>query len=338
MSVTAAARSVRRRRSYFALGVLVGLLVPIVLAEAYVRLRPPADVQDYLGDASPLSGIYKPDPVLSVDYHSFGDFRALNAERFDGFGPLDSPRPTWAFFGPSFAGDLGRTAEAAMPSHRIYFDIRDIRGPTQKDQFHLWIAQARLLLENGFHPQRMFFVLVPQEFARYASTPLAWVYVTRRGAINYRVRLPIPPFDCAIEASRLALVAWTRSGLHHANPTFRSRTITEKLPPGVIEDFRRMFAVLGGLSRRYSVPITIVLLPDRRQILSQSNFVLQKTAIALIKDAGLDPFDSSEAFLRQPDRRALYIPDWHYTPLGNRILLEALRAHVENSAVAKAAE
>jgi len=324
MSFIEAVESPKRSRSYFAIGLLLGLLVPLIIGEAYVRIRPPADVQEYLGEGSPLTGIYRPDSALGVDYSSIEEYRPFDAPRFSEIKPLNTTEPTWLFFGNSFARGLSMTAREAMTSHRILF-FREA-----KDRLHMRIAQARMLLANGLKPERMVFTLIPIEIARYAAFPLSSVYVNRNGAITYRVRMPPSPFDKIVMHSRLALVAWIRSGLHRWNPTFRLSRITEVVPESVELDFRHLFGEMRQLSQKYSVPITVVILPDRRQILEdQSNFVMQKTVSRLARNAGLDVIDPSEALRRQPDRRALYLPDWHYTPLGNGLVMKELRSRVE---------
>lgn len=324
MSFVEAVKNPERSRSYFAIGLLLGLFVPLILGEAYVRVRPPVDIQEYLGESSPLTGIYRPDAALGVDYRSIGEYRPYEAPRFSEIEPLNTAEPTWLFFGNSFARGLSMTAREAMASHRILF-FRE-----SKDRLHMRIAQARMLLANGLKPERMIFTLIPIEIARYAEFPLSSVYVTSKGAITYRVRMPPAPFDKIVTHSRLALVAWIRSGLHRWNPTFRLSRITETIPDSVEHDFRHLFGEMGQLSQKYGVPITVVILPDRRQILEdQSKFLMQKTISTLAKKSGLDVFDPSEMLRRQPDRRVLYLPDWHYTPLGYGLLIDALRTHVD---------
>jgi hypothetical protein len=307
----------------FCAGVLVGALVPLALAEGFLRLRPPEDLVNYLGDSAPVAGIYKSDPVLRIDYRSFEDFRRLNKAGFDKFGPLDAPAATLAFLGPSFAVGLGDAAEPAMPAYRIYRGLRDMTQ--QKDQFHQWIAQSRLLLANGFRPKRVFFVLIPQEVSRYSEVPLAWFWVNRNGALQHRYRVPNAALGAVLGHSRLALLGWTRSGrLSQAPYRLRTSDITERVPREVAEDFRAMFGVIGETSRRYGVPMTVILLPDRRQVLYGSNYALQVTLQRLAREAGVDIFDAAPVLNAQQDKMALYIPDWHYTALGNRLILEAL--------------
>src|SRR5258707_460868 len=311
MSATDAIRADSADRFRFVAGVLIGLLVPLLFGEAYIRLRPPADIQEYLGDESPLKGIYRPDPVLGADYRTINDYRPSEAPPFAEIRPLNVPQ-TWLFFGNSFAHKMSVTARNELPSHRILF------FGESKDRLHLRIAQARMLLENGLRPERMIFTLISGEIAAYAKLPLSSVYVNRGGAITYRVRMPPAPWDQILIRSRLALMAWIHSGLYQANPGFRPWHITETVPETVVSDFRRLFGALGELSRKQGVPVTVIIFPDRRQILGNSKFAMQKTMIELGQEAGLDVFDPHDVVLGYADKAALYEPDWHYTPTGNK--------------------
>ncbi|MEK6806065.1 MAG: hypothetical protein AABY95_05400 [Pseudomonadota bacterium] len=320
----------RPRCGLFAFGVTLGLVATLALGEFFVRLRMPTDLLPYLGAASTLTGIYKPDPQLRMDYRSFAEFRALNPELFDQFGPLDATPRTWVVLGPSFAGALGVAMRAQMPDHRIYPYIRDMSG-VGKDRFHQWVAQARLLLAQGLRPERIFVVLIPQEVSRYSELPLAWCGVSAGGAMTLGYRRPAGPIGALLDVSRMGLLAWTRSTFR--KPTYAKRTkyITENMPDEVVSDFRRMFGVLGETSRRYRVPVTLVLLPDHGQILRPSNFALQRSLVPLAQAAGLDVFDFAPAVLAQPDKSVLYQSDSHYTERGDALLLSELRAHLVRS-------
>jgi hypothetical protein len=304
-------------RLRLAAGILAGLLLPLFAAEYYVHLKPPQDLEPYLGDAAP-SGIYRPDPVLRVDYKSIDDYTPFEAPRLADLKPLNVEQSTWLFFGNSFARGLSASVRERLPSHRILF-FREA-----KDELHMRIAQLRLLLESGLKPERVFFTIIPIEVARYVIRPLKWVYVNRQGAISSKYNLPGEPINTVLEQSWLARLAWVRSKLHLADPTFRMSRITEAVPATAIEDFRTMFNALGEVSRKHGVPVTIVTLPDRRQILGESSFALQEQLSALIKSARLDKFDPSEDFLAYSDKRAIFLPDWHYTPIGDKLLLDAL--------------
>lgn len=126
-----------------------------------------------------------------------------------------------------------------------------------------------------------------------------------------------------------------RARRHNALPNFRLSTITENVPGTVREDFRIMFGELGRLQREKGVPVTVVMLPDRRQVLNDgSNYALQKTMKSLAAEAGIDIYDPVELLRAQPDRRALYIPDWHYTARGYGLVVDGLNAHLKNKSPA----
>ena len=312
-------------------GLVAGFLLPILLAEAYVRLHPPEDLHIYLGDSLHRPGIYRPDPVLRAGYRSADEYVPFEAPRIADLRPLNSERPTWLFLGNSFARGLSASVHNRMPSHRVLF-YREA-----KDEFHLRVAQFRLLLESGLRPDHAFFTLIPIEVARYVLRPLDWVYVSRDGALSSKFRLPGEPLDSLLNNSWLARVAWVRSRMHHADPTFRMSRITEVVPQGALADFDAMLRALADVARKYEVPVTIVVLPDRRQILDQSSFSLQEKLTASVRRARLDVFDPRDVFLAHADKRAMYLPDWHYSPVGDRILLDALLAHLKKPDVATAA-
>ena len=328
MDGTIAALGARRGRMRFAVGLVAGLVLPLLLGEVYLRIDPPESVHAYLGDRSPLKGSYVSDPVLGAGYRALADYRPLHDPKFVEMASLNSPEPTWLFFGNSFAYGLSLAAKELRPSYRMYY-LQE-----RKDRLHLRIAQARLLLESGLRPQHLFFTVIPLEVRAYARTPLSSVYVNRNGAINYHYRLPGPPLDRLITHSRLALVAWVSSGLHQSDLLLRHSQVSEFLPQPVVDDFRRMFEVIGELSRKYQVPATVVTLPHRNQILrDESRFVMQRTLIRLGEQAGIKVFDPGDALRAYPNRRALFLPDWHHTPLGNKLLMSALLSEIEKSPI-----
>src|SRR5688500_16744894 len=82
------------------LGVALAVLPLAAVAETYVRLFPPKDLHPYLGEMSPLTGLYQPDEDFGVTYRSWETFRNDNAERLGAFGPFAATtdaRRTWAF-------------------------------------------------------------------------------------------------------------------------------------------------------------------------------------------------------------------------------------------------
>lgn len=309
-----------------AAGVIAGLSLPLVLGEAFARLRPPSNIQEFLGDGSRLSGNYRSEPLLGIGYRSPELYQPSEAPKLAQI-PKTSAKPTWMFFGVSFAWGISKIADRDMPSHRILF-FREAG-----DRLNMRIPQARMILDYGIKAERLIFVLIPLEIARYTETPISYFNVNKNGALTYRVRKPSRPFDRIVDNSRLALIGWVRARRHNALPNFRLSTITENVPEIVERDFRTMFGELGKLQREKGVPVTILILPDRRQVLNEgSNYELQKKMATLAKEAELDIYDPVELLRAQPDRFALYVPDWHYTEAGYSLILKGLNEHFEKNA------
>src|SRR4051794_35734596 len=83
-------------------GVLAGLIAAVLLGEAFSRISAPADLKAFLGESSPRSGAYRPDPDVGVAYRSLADFRAENAVRLRQLEKPGLPSRTWLWFGNSF--------------------------------------------------------------------------------------------------------------------------------------------------------------------------------------------------------------------------------------------
>ncbi|MBX3548639.1 MAG: hypothetical protein KF748_05735 [Xanthobacteraceae bacterium] len=323
---------VPKRSSWItAAGVIAGLALPLAFGEAFMWLRPPENVRQFLDGDPILRGPYRSDPVLRVAYPSPELYRPAEAPMLADIKKT-SPKPTWFFFGVSFARGLWLTSQTQMPSYRTFM-FREI-----DDRLHMRVNEARMILDYGIEANHLVFVLIPLEIARYTETPLSYFNVNRQGKIVYSVRRPPHPFNWLTDHSRIALLAWVRARRHNALPNFRLSTITDNVPQTVQDDFRLMFGELGRLEREKGVPVTVVLLPDRRQVLyDNSNYALQKTFAALAKEAGIDLYDPVEMMRAQPDRWALFGPDWHYTELGYGLVLKGLADHIERNAKPRAA-
>ncbi len=307
----------------FLFGLLAGLAVPLILGEAFVRHHPPADMQPFLGDSSNLTGGFRADPELGADYATFENFRADYSARLAALGALDDARPTWLWFGNSFVqapGMLGDTAQAAVPAVRMFYLQRNERPNVR-------IAQMRLLLDHGLRPQRIIFALLPVDAVTLSKEPLSSVHVNSRGAITTRLRMPPEPAATVMRHSTLATLAWIRSGRHVWNPRFRMAQIGDTLPVPLPDDLKRLVSVIGGLSRKYQIPVTVLLIPNREQIVGKSKFALQDNLIAMCREQGLDWFDARDVFAGVAEKQTLFLPDWHFTPRGNELLLAALLEH-----------
>jgi len=316
---------ITKRRSWIvAAGVVLGLLLPLALGEAFLRVRPPENIRQFIDGDPALQRHYRSDPVLRMKYRSPDLYQPAEAPPLAQIEKSVS-KPTWAVFGVSFGKGISETARRMMPSHRILF-FREVN-----DRLNMRVQQARMILDYGIKIDRLVFVLIPLEIARYTETPLSAFNINKDGAVVYDLRMPPKPFDAVVKNSRLAMIGWVRARRHNAIPNFRLSTITETVPDTVRQDFRIMFGELGRLQREKGVPVTIVILPDRRQVLNDgSNYTLQKTMTSLAAEAGIDIYDPVELLRAQPDRRALYVPDWHYTELGYGLVVDGLNAHFEN--------
>jgi hypothetical protein len=152
------------------LGGLLAVSFLAGLAELFLRWFPPRDLHAFLGEASPLTGIYRADADFGVSYLSWKAFCRDNAARL---GPLplsrqDDGRPLWAFFGNSFVqapGMLADHARAHVPDRRIFNLGRNEHVP-------LRFAQIKLLLDNGLEPDRLFFNLMPADLLILGEQPL----------------------------------------------------------------------------------------------------------------------------------------------------------------------
>ena len=311
----------------YALGFAAALIMVLALGEAYARLYTPNDVRAKLGDVPSGGGIYKPDPVLGADYRSYEDFRAENAGRLKQLGALDSPTPTWLFLGNSFVqaeGMLADTARKALPDTRIFNLGRNVDLP-------LRVAQTRLLLEAGLRPRRIFFVLLTNDVAFVGSRPLSFIAVSPEGAITTRVRWPEPPWDALPNRSRLATIAWMRSRRSAGDPSFRGRNVADTPSPRIQQDLHSILSVLADVARHHDVPVTVVAIPNRQQVFGRTGTGFQQTLKDICHSLKLDLYDTFQPLADDQDKRTLFLPDWHFSPRGNEILLRGLMEHLETT-------
>lgn len=318
-----------RRRMAFAAGLLCALVLVFAAGECYLGRFPPRELQPYLGDASPLAGPFVADEKHILRYRSWLEFHKEYADRLKIYEPVftgESKQPVWAFFGNSFVqapGMLGDTTRDAVPSRTIFYLARN-------EPLSVRLAQIELLLQNGIKPERIFIVLLPIDIHSFALHGLDQIYINDRGALTWRPRLPPSGLAVLISQSRLALSAWLRTGLHHNVPRLRTSRAHLPLPDSMRADVERFFGLLRDVTQPHGVPETIVLIPNFEQITRGAAFALQDQLADIARANGLDVCDTRSAFLGHPaDRRAeLFIPDKHFSPLGNRLLLESLLAHL----------
>jgi hypothetical protein len=307
-------------------GALAAIAFLSCLGEAYVRFFPPRDCLTFLGEASPLRGPFAPDAEFGVGYRSWQVFRDDNP-RLQTYLPFDSSadaRPIWAFFGNSFAqapGMLADTARARLPERRVF-------NLGRNEHLCVRLAQVRLLLENGLKPERVIVVLMPLDAAMLGLDPLASFHVTARGALTYRPCPPDGPAGWLVEYSALARTAWFRTGRHHARPDFRPSRLNQGVDPCLLADLDRLFGGLAVAAAEHRTTVTVVLIPNHEQITRGAPFGFQEAMTPLLRRHGIDVCDPRAAFLDRFDKPDLFIPDKHFSPLGNRILLAELLRHL----------
>jgi hypothetical protein len=313
----------RPRTLPFALGFAIALVAVLALGEAYAWLYPPSSVRENAGAAA-QRGLYKADPDLGADYRSFAEFHSENAQRLNELGALDAAVPTWLFLGNSFVqapGMLGDTAVRALPDKRIFHLRRNVELP-------LRAAQTRLLLRQGLRPQRIFFVLLPIDLLQIGARPLSFMEVDDRGALRTRIRWPDDPWRGLLQASQLATTVWLRTSSSKGDPSFRPQHVSGRPSPRVKDDLRRILHVLALTSRRHGVPVTVMALPNREQVFGRASFGFQESLRELAGELGLDHYDARQPLARHPDKRALFLPDWHFNAHANELILAGLLEHL----------
>jgi hypothetical protein len=309
----------------------VGVAVAVFLAlgslgELFLRAFPPKDLQPYLGDASPLTGLYLPDDEFAATYRSWDAFADDNAARLKEYLPLEragAGRPLWAMFGNSFIhadGMLADTARTSVSDHRIFNLGRNEPLPIR-------CAQLRELLNHGLAPERVIFELMPLDTWGLAQSPLQSWHVTPRGAITHTPRTPAGPAGWLIGRSRLALAAWIRTNRHVADPSLQPSQLLNGLGADHLADLRRLFAGIAGACHRRNIPVTVLLIPTYDQIAKGKSFGFQDCLTPKLRDLGIDVCDPRTPFCGYADKPALFIPDKHFSPAGNAILLAELLGH-----------
>ncbi len=314
-------------RGWFVLGAALAAAFLLALAEGFLDLFPPSDLHPYLGEASPLTGLCVPDEEFGATYRSWEALAADNAtalRRYLPFRERFASRKPWAMFGNSFVqapGMLADTTRQVLPEQPVF-------NLGRNEPFALRLAQAEMLLDHGLEPERVFIELMPVDLVPLGEQPLATLHVSACGALTYEPRRPPEPAGWLVDHSRLAFTAWCRSGLQRGNPRFSKRTIHRRVEEPLRGDVRRLFAGLARATGRHAVPVTVLLIPTYQQVCQGEGFGFQNDLTPLLRELGQDVFDPRAAFLRHPDRPALFLPDRHLTPLGNRLLLDELLAHL----------
>jgi hypothetical protein len=126
----------------------------------------------------------------------------------------------------------------------------------------------------------------------------------------------------------VAKATWFRAGYHRGNQNFHKRTLSERVEEPMLGDIRHLFAGLARVTREPRVPVTIIFIPSYEQIMRRVGFGVQDTLGPLLRQQGYDVFDPRDAFGPKPERDALFMPDKHFTGLGNNIVVARLLDHL----------
>lgn len=310
------------------LGAILSLLAVLAGGEAYLRLAPPDDLRPYVIDRLSDTGPYVPDPVIGADYRSYAALHAIYPERLDQLAAENAGRPVWMLFGNSFVqapGMLGDTAQARIGDIQFFYVQRN-------DILLLRVAQLRRLLEQGHRPRRVVFAVMPIDCWGIALAAPSDMAVNGGGALGRRNHAPPMVPSWLADNSWLVLGAWTRSGGNTSFPGYGSNEPLNGQPPGMAAEFDRLFGEIGRLAKAYGFAATILMIPDREQVMGDTRRAPQEFFSAAAARAGLDYADSTDAFLAQSDRAGLFIPDGHFNDRGNAVLLDALLRHLGEDA------
>jgi hypothetical protein len=320
-------RFLTRRRLRWLLGFAGAFLALLALGEGYLRFFPPRDFQQYLGDDSPLTGPYRPDHGYGLQYRDWPTFVGEYRETLSPYLPFpasDSQPKVWAMFGNSFVqapGMLADTAREQMPQRTI-FNLK------RNEPLAVRLAQIELLLENGLKPDRIFVALLPLDWWTLHLHSLDQIQINQHGALTYRVRNPGGTTGWLLEHSRLFLTGWIRTKMHHAVPHYNPSRLPSGLDASVFADARRLLLLLKNAADKHQVPVTLVLIPNFEQIVKGASFRLHDQLKELGSEIGLDVCDTREVFLKAEAKRELFIPDKHFSPRGNSLLLQSICRHL----------
>ena len=196
-------------------------------------------------------------------------------------------------------------------------------------------VQIELLLEHGLRPERIVFQLMPLDVSVFARHSFAMVKAGDGGAMAFEPRLPAMG-SSIVQNSRLALSGWVRAEMQHSIPHYNPAVMTSRMDPRIVEEADYLFARLAELKARYRVPVTVLLIPNHEQITKGAGYAFQDELTRIAGKNGLDLLDVRGAFRSSGiNKRDLFIPDKHFSDLGNKILLREFVRHLHALGEAK---
>jgi hypothetical protein len=187
-------------------------------------------------------------------------------------------------------------------------------------------AQIEFLLEHGLRPERIVFEMQPLDAAVFAHQTVDMVHAGPNGAQDFSPRLPLYGAGI-IRNSRLALTGWVRADMQFALPFFQPAELVDRVPLLIHSQLGTLLGRIGEVSRRYGVPVTVLLIPNYEQITRGAGFAFQDDAAKLAKEEGLDVCDIRDPLRDYPDKPALFVPDKHFSAIGNHLLLAEMIRH-----------
>jgi len=322
----------RRSRWQFAIGFAAATLALLAIGEVGLRIVPPRAVQPYLPDDE-RPGPFRNDPTYGVQYQSWDAFKADYKNEFKPheilFTSADPPK-TWAMFGSSFVQAPGMLADTT----RKYVPNRHVFNLGRNELLYVRAAQIDLLLEHGLRPERIVFQLMPLDVSVFARHSFAMVKAGDGGAMAFEPRLPAVGGPL-LRSSRLAMSGWIRAEMQHHIRHYNPAVMTRRMDTRIVDEADYLFARLAELQARYRVPVTVLLVPNFEQVTKGAGYAFQEELVRIAAKNGLDLLDVRDAFRNYPDKPALFIPDKHFTDLGNRILLAEFVKHLHALGEAK---
>jgi hypothetical protein len=306
-----------------ALGAMTAIALLLGLAEIYLRVFPPDYLHPFLGDDSPRAAHLCPDADFGVGFASWDALVAGNPGTLGPHSPLcphssAAAANTWLVLGTSFGFELAKRMPGEFPGHTILTLDRS-------EPLTVRLAQIKTLLESGCRPAHIFVVTTPIDFNTLGEFELCHHRANSRGGYVFEPHFAPEPFGAVLRHSRLAFSGWTRLRLHRDHPGFRMKQLTDRIPETMQRDQRQLFAGLARCEREHPVPITVLVLPGMNEIVQRGGFALQDTLIGILKTERLTYVDPRPALLAHAPARELFVPDGHFSDLGNHIVLETLR-------------
>jgi len=331
-------------RSLLLLGTAAGICLALASMELYLRLFPPSFIEKYLGEACPLAGPFAADDALPYKFRSVETLLSVpGVNRQEILGLVEASRVArepasvpsakghdrpWVILGNSFAveheGSYSWRLRRMFPKQPMF----NLAAVGHGWYWHL--AQLKTLLEAGCCPSRCFVTVVPVDLLDIGQQDIDSHFVTSKGALTIKPKLPPAPFGSVVANVRLALAAWVRADRQMPYPGFDMGHVhesKERHPAGFVRDTERVIREIGRLSVRHHFKVTFVLIPSYRQIVQGAKFSPQDLFIRCADEFGLGYVDPRAAFQSSPDAQHLYLVR-HLSAEGDRLVAEALREQI----------